>query len=123
MKASLHKNIHMSDKNPLVLVDGSSYLYRAFHAMPNLSNSRNEPTGAVYGVTNMLRRLLKDYDPEQAAAEGRDPLISTGDKDMAQLVDEHVELFDTMKDARYDRAGVQERFGVPPAGRGVDRAL
>ncbi|HJW82280.1 MAG TPA: 5'-3' exonuclease H3TH domain-containing protein, partial [Acidiferrobacterales bacterium] len=171
----------MTDKKPLVLVDGSSYLYRAFHAMPNLSNSRNEPTGAVYGVTNMLRRLLKDYDPEQvavvfdapgktfrddiypeykahrppmpddlrsqierihaivramglpllmvegveaddvigtlarqAAAEGRDTLISTGDKDMAQLVDGHVTLVDTMKDARYDRAGVQERFGVPP---------
>jgi DNA polymerase-1 len=171
----------MTDKKPLVLVDGSSYLYRAFHAMPNLSNSRNQPTGAVYGVTNMLRRLLKDYDPEQvavvfdapgktfrddiypeykanrpsmpddlrgqieqihaivramglpllmvegveaddvigtlsrqAAAEGRDALISTGDKDMAQLVDGHVELVDTMKDARYDRAGVQERFGVPP---------
>jgi len=171
----------MNDKKPLVLVDGSSYLYRAFHAMPNLSNSRNEPTGAVYGVTNMLRRLLKDYDPEQvavvfdapgktfrddiypeykahrppmpadlrsqieqiheivramglpllmvegveaddvigtlarqAAAEGRDTLISTGDKDMAQLVDGHVELVDTMKDARYDRTGVQERFGVPP---------
>ena len=171
----------MTSKKPLVLVDGSSYLYRAFHAMPNLSNSRNQPTGAVYGVTNMLRRLLKDYDPEQvavvfdapgktfrddiypeykahrppmpddlrgqieqihemvramglpllmiegveaddvigtlarqAAAEGRDALISTGDKDMAQLVDEHVELVDTMKDARYDRAGVLERFGVPP---------
>ncbi len=171
----------MNDKKPLVLVDGSSYLYRAFHAMPNLSNSRNQPTGAVYGVTNMLRRLLKDYDPEQvavvfdapgktfrddiypeykanrpsmpddlrsqieqihaivramglpllmiegveaddvigtlarqAAAEGRDTLISTGDKDMAQLVDGHVELVDTMKEARYDRAGVQERFGVPP---------
>jgi DNA polymerase I len=171
----------MAGKKTLVLVDGSSYLYRAFHAMPNLSNSRNAPTGAVYGVTNMLRRLLKDYDPEQiavvfdapgktfrddiypeykahrppmpddlrnqieqiheivramglpllmiegveaddvigtlarqAAAEGRDALISTGDKDMAQLVDGHVELVDTMKDARYDRAGVQGRFGVPP---------
>ena len=171
----------MNPKKPLVLVDGSSYLYRAFHAMPNLSNSRNEPTGAVYGVTNMLRRLLKDYNPEQvavvfdapgktfrddiypeykahrppmpddlrsqieqihdivramglpllmvegveaddvigtlarqAADEGRDALISTGDKDMAQLVDGHVTLVDTMKDAHYDRAGVQERFGVPP---------
>ncbi|MEW6329991.1 MAG: DNA polymerase I [Pseudomonadota bacterium] len=166
---------------PLVLVDGSSYLYRAFHAMPNLSNSRQEPTGAVYGVTNMLRRLLKDYDPEQvavvfdapgktfrddiypeykahrpampdelrgqigpihdivramglpllmiegveaddvigtlaraAAAEGRATVISTGDKDMAQLVDGHVRLVDTMKDAEYDRAAVLEKFGVPP---------
>jgi DNA polymerase-1 len=142
---------------PLILVDGSSYLYRAVHAMPALANSRGEPTGAAYGVTNMLRRLLKDYDPEQvavvfdakgrtfrddlypeykanrppmpdelsvqigplhdivralglpliqiegveaddvigtlaraAAAEGRDTVISTGDKDMAQLVDGHV---------------------------------
>ena len=59
----------------LLLVDGSSYLYRAFHAMPNLSNSRNEPTGAVYGVTNMLRRLLKDYDPECGCKKGcEDPL-------------------------------------------------
>src|SRR4030067_422107 len=169
----------MSDKKPLVLVDGSSYLYRAFHAMPNLSNSRNEPTGAVYGVTNMLRRLLKDYDPEQvavvfdapgktfrddiypeykaqrppmpddlrsqiekihaivramglpllmvegveaddvigtlarqAAAEGRDALISTGDKGMAQLGDEHGERGDTMKEARYHRAAAHERRGV-----------
>lgn len=171
----------MADSKLFVLVDGSSYLYRAFHAMPNLSNSRGTPTGAVYGVINMLRRLLKDYDPEymavvfdapgktfrddiypeykatrsampddlvrqvepihaivramglpllmvegveaddvigtlarQAAVEGRATLISTGDKDMAQLVDAHVELVDTMKDARYDRAGVEERFGIPP---------
>ena len=48
---------------PLILVDGSSYLYRAFHAMPALSNSHGEPTGAVYGVVNMLRRLLSEYDP------------------------------------------------------------
>jgi len=171
----------MAGDKPVILVDGSSYLYRAFHAMPNLSNSRNEPTGAVYGVTNMLRRLLKDYDPEsiavvfdapgktfrddifpaykanrppmpdelsgqietlheviramglplvmiagveaddvigtlaaRATRAGRSTLISTGDKDMAQLVDDHVTLVDTMKDAIYDRAGVQERFGVPP---------
>jgi DNA polymerase-1 len=166
---------------PLILVDGSSYLYRAFHAMPNLRNSRNEPTGAVYGVTNMLRRLLKDYDPDYmavvfdapgktfrdaifpeykahrppmpdelagqiavlhevvramglplimiagveaddvigtlaraATAAGDRTLISTGDKDMAQLVDGGVELVDTMKDVRYDRARVIEKFGVPP---------
>jgi DNA polymerase-1 len=171
----------MNKPRSLVLVDGSSYLYRAFHAMPNLSNSRGEPTGAVYGVVNMLRKLLKDYDPEhvavvfdapgrtfrddlyehykahrppmpdelrdqieaihaivralglpllmvegveaddvigtlatQATAAGLDTVVSTGDKDMAQLVDEHVSLIDTMKDARYDRAGVIERFGVPP---------
>ena len=171
----------MTMPKPLVLVDGSSYLYRAFHAMPNLSNSRGEPTGAVYGVANMLRKLLNDYDPQhiavifdapgrtfrdemfeeykahrppmpddlgsqisvlhevveamglpllmitgveaddvigtlarQAAASGMDTVISTGDKDMAQLVDEHITLIDTMKDARYDRAAVIEKFGVPP---------
>jgi DNA polymerase-1 len=171
----------MSGKRLLVLVDGSSYLYRAFHAMPNLGNSRGEPTGAVYGVINMLRRLLKDEDPaymavvfdapgktfrdeifaeykahrppmpdelvrqiapihelvramglplvmvenveaddvigtlaRQAAAAGLDTLISTGDKDMAQLVDGHVQLVDTMKNARYDRQAVIEKFGVPP---------
>lgn len=171
----------MSNKKPLVLVDGSSYLYRAFHAMPNLSNSRGQATGAVYGVTNMLRKLLADYAPEQlvvvfdapgktfrdelyadykanrqampdelaaqiepihrvvkamglpllmiegveaddvigtlatqAAAAGQDVIISTGDKDMAQLVNDRIQLIDTMKDARYDRAGVEAKFGVPP---------
>jgi len=166
---------------PLILVDGSSYLYRAFHAMPNLSNSRNQPTGAVYGVVNMLRRLIKDYDPEYVAVvfdapgktfrddlfpeykahrppmpdelsgqipllheviramglplvmvegveaddvigtlaasatrAGRATVISTGDKDMAQLVDGGVTLVDTMKDITYDRERVIEKFGVPP---------
>ena len=170
-----------SSKKPLVLVDGSSYLYRAFHAMPGLSNSSGEPTGAVYGVTNMLRKLLTDYDPQyiavvfdakgktfrndlypdykanrppmpeelrpqvpliheiveamglnllveegveaddvigtlatQAAKEGRDAIISSGDKDLAQLVDKHVNMVDTMKDAVYDHDGVIEKFGVPP---------
>ena len=169
------------ETDTLVLVDGSSYLYRAFHALPSLSNSRGEPTGAVYGVVNMLRKLLADHDPEyiavvfdakgktfrddlfaaykahrppmpdelssqieplhaivramglpllmiegveaddvigtlaaQATAAGLDTLISTGDKDMAQLVTPGVTLIDTMKDARYDRAGVAEKFGVPP---------
>ncbi|MDH5511855.1 MAG: DNA polymerase I [Gammaproteobacteria bacterium] len=167
--------------SPLILVDGSSYLYRAFHAMPALTNSRGEPTGAVYGVTSMLRRLLAEYAsdtmavvfdargktfrddiyPEYkanrppmpddlssqiepihaivralglpllqvegveaddvigtlartAAAEGRDAVISTGDKDMAQLVDRHVQLVDTMKDAVYDRDAVKAKFGVTP---------
>jgi len=166
---------------PLVLVDGSSYLYRAFHAMPALTNSHSEPTGAVYGVTNMLRRLLNDYDPQfvavvfdakgktfrddlypqykahrppmpdelvaqieplhaivramgipllqvdgveaddvigtlarQAAANGTPALISTGDKDMAQLVDGHVTLVNTMSDTVLDREAVIEKFGVPP---------
>ncbi len=169
-----------SDK-PLVLVDGSSYLYRAFHAMPSLTNSRGEPTGAVYGVANMLRRLLNDYDPvhvavvfdakgktfrdelypeykahrppmpeelrhqiehihaivramglpllmvggveaddvigtlaRQAEQQNMTVLISTGDKDMAQLVDGQITLVDTMKEALSDVAGVKERFGIPP---------
>lgn len=167
---------------PLILVDGSSYLYRAFHAMPALANSRGEPTGAVYGVVNMLRRLLSDYATEYmavvfdakgktfrddiypeykahrppmpdelsiqieplhaviralglpliqvqgveaddvigtlaraATAEGREIVISTGDKDMAQLVDGHVRLVDTMKDAEYDHDAVAAKFGVTPA--------
>jgi DNA polymerase-1 len=54
-------------KKPLILVDGSSYLYRAFHAMPSLSNSKGIPTGAAYGVINMLRKLLSDHDPEYMA--------------------------------------------------------
>jgi DNA polymerase I len=165
----------------LVLVDGSSYLYRAFHAMPNLTNSRGDPTGAVYGVTNMLRRLLADYDPlfvavvfdakgktfrddlfpqykanrppmpdelsaqvesihdivqalglpllqveqveaddvigtlaRHAARSGMRTLISTGDKDMAQLVDAYVTLVNTMSDTVYDPAAVADKFGVPP---------
>ena len=169
------------DKTPLILVDGSSYLYRAFHAMPNLTNSRGESTGAVYGITNMLRKLLADYDPEYiavvfdakgktfrdelypeykanrppmpealqgqiekvhevvramglpllmvdgveaddvigtlaaaAAREGRDTLISTGDKDMTQLVNEHVTLVNTMTDTVSDARAVREKFGVPP---------
>jgi DNA polymerase-1 len=168
---------------PLVLVDGSSYLYRAFHAMPSLNNSRGEPTGAVYGVTNMLRRLLADYEPSliavvfdakgktfrddiyaeykanrapmpddlavqtssihavidamgipilqvegveaddvigtlacRAKQAGMTTLVSTGDKDMAQLVNEHVTLVNTMSDTLMDRDGVVEKFGVPPEG-------
>jgi len=170
-----------SNNRPLVLVDGSSYLYRAFHAMPNLTNSQGGHTGAVYGVINMLRRLIKDYDPRymavvfdakgktfrdemypdykatrppmpdtlrsqiepihdivralglpllvvegveaddvigtlarQAAARGFDTVVSTGDKDLAQLVDEHVTLINTMTDTVSDPAGVTEKFGVPP---------
>jgi len=173
----------MSDKNThtLVLVDGSSYLYRAFHAMPALTNSKGEPTGAVYGVTNMLRRLLNDYDPahvavvfdakgktfrdeiypeykahrppmpdelrrqiepihaivramglpllvidgveaddvigtlaREAEEQGMQVLVSTGDKDMAQLVNEHVTLVNTMTETVMDAEGVVEKFGIPP---------
>src|SRR5579864_6967408 len=57
----------MSDPPDLVLVDGSSYVYRAFHALPPLTNSRGEPTGAVYGVLNMLLKFLKDYQPRRTA--------------------------------------------------------
>ena len=168
-------------KPPFILVDGSSYLFRAYHAMPGFSNSKGEPTGTVYGVINMMRRLLKDYDPEylavvfdakgktfrndmykdykanrppmpddlrqqiepihdvikamglplicvsgveaddvigtlseQATALGIDTVISTGDKDMAQLVNKHVSLVNTMTDVHMDIDGVKEKFGVPP---------
>lgn len=173
----------MSKKSnkPFVLVDGSSYLFRAYHAMPDMSNSKREPTGTIYGVINMMRRLLKDYDPEylavvfdakgktfrndmyeeykanrppmpdelrqqiepihqiikamglplicvsgveaddvigtlseQATAKGIDTIISTGDKDMAQLVNKHVSLVNTMTDVHMDIDGVKEKFGVPP---------
>ncbi len=171
----------MTERKPLVLVDGSSYLYRAYHAMPNLTNSHGQHTGAVYGVANMLRKLLSDYDPQyiavvfdapggtfrdkiyseykanrppmptelsaqiaplhavvramglallmiegveaddviatladQAVASGMDTVISTGDKDLAQLVNDHVTLIDTMTNTSYDRAAVVEKFGVPP---------
>ncbi len=171
-----------TDKSkPLVLVDGSSYLYRAFHAMPELMNSKKQHTGAIYGVVNMLRRLLKDFDTDQvavvfdakgktfrddlypeykanrppmpdelrsqikplhelvqamgfpllevsgveaddvigtlatrAAQDGQAVVISTGDKDMAQLVNEHVTLINTMTEVAMDHDGVTEKFGVPP---------
>ena len=172
----------------LLLVDGSSYLYRAFHAMPDLRNHLNEPTGAIQGVLNMLRRLHKDYPadysacvfdakgktfrddiypeykanrvamPEdlrpqieplfeaikamgwplivengveaddvigalakQAEREGVRVIISTGDKDISQLVNEHVTVVNTMRDAfrRVDEvldvAGVENKFGIPPS--------
>ncbi|MCB1827378.1 MAG: DNA polymerase I, partial [Coxiellaceae bacterium] len=166
---------------PLILVDGSSYLFRAYHALPPLTNSKGKPTGAVYGVLNMLKKLLKDYEPEQIAVvfdpkgktfrhemypeykanraampdelreqipplfdaikalglplviedgveaddvigtlavrmskEGKDVLISTGDKDMAQLVNAQVTLVNTMTDKKMDIAGVKEKFGVAP---------
>lgn len=166
---------------PLVLVDGSSYLYRAFHALPPLTTSKGMPTGAVKGVLNMLRSLRKQYpnspfavvfdakggtfrdelfaeykanrpsmpdelrvqvEPlhasvralglpllcvegveaddvigtlaRQAAGEKRDVVISTGDKDMAQLVCPHVTLVNTMTGSVYDEGGVKEKFGVGP---------
>jgi len=168
-------------ENPLVLVDGSSYLYRAYYAPPHLTNSKGEATGAVYGVINMLRSLLNQYKPSQmavvfdakgktfrndmyeeykahrpampddlrsqieplhriiralglplvcipgveaddvigtistqASKEGRAVLISTGDKDMAQLVDENVTLINTMTNTIMGPAEVTEKFGVGP---------
>jgi DNA polymerase-1 len=165
----------------LILVDGSGYLYRAFHALPPLTNSRGEPTGAVLGVLNMLNKMIKEEAPEriavvfdapgrtfrddlfdeykahrtpmpddlrsqvqplydtvaamglpllrvpgveaddvigtlamQAAAAGYQVLISTGDKDMAQLVGPNVELLNTMSNTRLDRAGVKTKFDVFP---------
>ena len=171
----------MSDSPPLVLVDGSSYLYRAFHALPPLTNSKGEATGAVKGVISMLRRLQLDYPdspvvvvfdakgktfrddmyPEykanrpsmpdelreqvqpihdivramglpllciegveaddvigtlarQASSEARKVIISTGDKDMAQLVDDRVTLVNTMTNTVMDPDGVVEKFGIGP---------
>jgi len=171
----------MADPKPLILVDGSSYLFRAYHALPPLTNSRGEPTGAIVGVVNMLRKLIDAYRPElmavvfdapgktfrddlypdykahrppmpdelraqieplhavvramglpvlivpdveaddvigtlavQAAAAGVPTLISTSDKDLAQLVDDHVTLVNTMTDQVLDRAGVIDKLGVPP---------
>ncbi|WP_075255899.1 DNA polymerase I [Herbaspirillum camelliae] len=165
----------------LLLVDGSSYLYRAFHALPDMRNAEGAPTGALYGIINMLRRLRNDYPasyvacvfdakgktfrddlypdykatrksmPEdlalqiepihaavralgwpilmvegieaddvigtlsvQATAVGLDTIVSTGDKDMAQLVNEHVTLVNTMSNEVLDIAGVTAKFGVPP---------
>ena len=174
----------MTDNNiaPIVLVDGSSYLYRAYHAMPPLTNSRGCATGAVKGVINMLRRLLKDYPRSQVAVifdakgktfrddiysdykanrppmpddlreqiapihsiikamglplvivtgveaddvigtyarqateQGLDVVVSTGDKDMAQLVNQHVTLVNTMTDTVMDEEGVLAKFGIPPS--------
>ncbi|MFC3114940.1 DNA polymerase I [Cellvibrio fontiphilus] len=166
---------------PLVLVDGSSYLYRAYHALPPLTNSKGQPTGAVKGVVNMMRRLVKDYPhspiavvfdakgktfrdemfaeykanrppmPEdlrpqvqpihdivramglpllviegveaddvigtlarQATEQKRDVIISTGDKDMAQLVNEHVTLVNTMTETVLDIPGVHAKYGFGP---------
>lgn len=168
-------------KNPLILVDGSSYLFRAYHSPPHLTNSRGEATGAIYGVINMLKSLLRQYSPShmavvfdakgptfrndmfseykahrpampddlrsqiepihqivramglpllcisgveaddvigtlarQASSAGRHTLISTGDKDMAQLVDGHVTLINTMTNTLLDPESVVSKFGVGP---------
>ena len=171
----------MAEKTPIILVDGSSYLYRAFHALPPLINSKGQPTGAVKGVINMMRRLQKDFPSStlvvvfdakgktfrdemysdykanrppmpddlrlqiepihqiiqamglpmlviggveaddvigtlavQASSIQQPVVVSTGDKDIAQLVDQNISLVNTMTDTNLDREGVIEKFGIPP---------
>ncbi|MGR5305521.1 DNA polymerase I [Vibrio mediterranei] len=171
---------HIPD-NPLILIDGSSYLYRAFHAYPETMSNGEIPTNAVYGVVNMLRSMMRQFASEriavvfdakgktfrddmypeykanrppmpddlrcqieplhnvikamglplicvpgveaddvigtlahQASQAGMPVLISTGDKDMAQLVDDNVTLINTMTNVVMDREGVVEKFGIPP---------
>ncbi len=171
----------MTSLPTFVIVDGSSYLYRAFHALPPLHNSKGLPTGAVYGVINMLRKLINDYPTEyiavvfdakgktfredlykeykahrpvmpddlqlqieplhdvikamgipllmiegceaddvigtlckQAIEKGMKCIVSTGDKDIAQLVNEHITLINTMTNAVLDEEGVKQKFGIPP---------
>jgi DNA polymerase-1 len=171
----------MSEKTPIILVDGSSYLYRAYHALPPLTNSKGRPTGAVKGVINMMRRLQKDYPQSplvvvfdakgktfrddmysqykanrppmpddlrmqiepihkiiqamglpmliidgveaddvigtlavQATALEQPVVVSTGDKDIAQLVNQHITLVNTMTNTLLDHDGVVEKFGIPP---------
>ncbi|HEY0664939.1 MAG TPA: 5'-3' exonuclease H3TH domain-containing protein, partial [Gallionella sp.] len=176
-----HAETSANSGKTLLLVDGSSFLYRAFHAMPDLRNREGMPTGAIYGVLNMLRRLRQDYrsdyslcvfdakgktfrddlypeykahrppmpgdlamqvEPlqqaiaaagwrilaqegveaddvigtlvQQAARDGVRSIVATGDKDLAQLVNDHVTLVNTMSNETLDIAGVNAKFGVPP---------
>jgi DNA polymerase-1 len=174
----------MSESKPLILVDGSAYLFRAFHGLPPLTNSKGQPTGAIYGVINMLRSLIAQYQPshiavvfdakgktfrddmfseykanrppmpedlrsqiaplhqiveamglpmiiepgveaddvigtlaKQATQAGMQTIISTGDKDMAQLVNQQVSLINTMKkpdEQLMDYQAVIDKFGIPP---------
>lgn len=171
----------MKNTQSLVLIDGSSYLFRAFHALPNLMSTKGAPTGAIRGVISMIRKLVKEYQDSQivvvfdakgktfrndlydqykanrakmpdelreqiepiqniirlmglpliivegveaddvigtlalaSAQQDRSVVISTGDKDMAQLVNEHVTLINTMTDTKMDHDGVIEKFGVRP---------
>ena len=171
----------MSKSEMLCLVDGSSYVYRAFHALPSLTNADGQPTSVIFGVANMLRRLVQAHNPDHIAmifdapgknfrhelsadykanrppmpdelrsqleplkdlidamgfqrvevpgveaddviatlsraaeTEGLQVLISSGDKDLAQLVSDQVVLEDSMQDKRYDPAAVEEKFGVAP---------
>lgn len=174
-------NTHTKSEGPFILIDGSSYLFRAYYALPPLNNSKGLPTGAIYGVINMLKKLIAQYQPRyvavifdpkggtfrnklykeykanrkimpddlqvqikplfeiikalglplmieegyeaddviatlavRAKSEGVPVLISTGDKDLAQIVDESITLVNTMTDRLMDREGVIEKFGIPP---------
>lgn len=167
---------------PVILIDGSSYLYRAFHALPPLMNSKNQPTGAIYGVLSMLKKMIQEFDPDiiamifdskektfrdelyeaykanreampnelqsqiqplydiieamgiplvvihgveaddvigtlakQLSDHGEKVIISTGDKDMAQLVNKNITLINTMNNSHMDEKGVTEKFGVNPS--------
>ncbi len=170
------------DNKKFVLIDGSYYMFRAYHGMPDLSNSKDEPTGAIYGVINMMRKLFNEYRPDylavvfdakgktfrndlypdykahrppmpddllcqiapihnliralgipllmiddveaddvigtlatQASQQGLKTFISTGDKDLAQLVDDNITLVNTMSNVILNSKGVMEKYGVPPA--------
>ncbi len=170
------------DNKTFVLVDGSYYMFRAYHGMPELANAKGEPTGAIFGVINMLRKLFNEYQPDylavvfdakgktfrndlykeykahrppmpddlacqiapiheiiralglplliiddveaddvigtlatQASEQGLKTYISSGDKDLAQLVDDHICLVNTMNNTVLDQDGVREKYGVPPS--------
>ncbi|MCH8163676.1 MAG: DNA polymerase I, partial [Proteobacteria bacterium] len=170
------------DNKTFVLVDGSYYMFRAYHGMPELANAKGEPTGAIFGVINMLRKLFNEYQPDylavvfdakgktfrndlykeykahrppmpddlvcqiapihdiiralglplliiddveaddvigtlatQASKQSLNTYISSGDKDLAQLVDDHVRLVNTMNNTVLDKDGVREKYGVPPS--------
>ena len=169
------------DNKTFVLVDGSYYMFRAYHGMPELANAKGEPTGAIFGVINMLRKLFNEYQPDylavvfdakgktfrndlykeykahrppmpddlacqiapiheiiralglplliiddveaddvigtlatQASEQGLKTYISSGDKDLAQLVDDNVRLVNTMNNTVLDKDGVRDKYGVPP---------
>ena len=172
----------MMDNKTFVMVDGSYYMFRAYHGMPELTNGKGEPTGAIFGVINMVRKLINEYQPDylavifdakgktfrndlyaeykahrppipddlvcqiapihdliralgipllmidnveaddvigtlatQASEQSLKTYISSGDKDLAQLVDDHINLVNTMSNVVLDRDGVVEKYGVPPS--------
>ena len=98
---------------PLVLVDGSSYLYRAFHALPPLSNSRGEPTGAVYGVINMLRKLMADYEPTHIAVVFDAPGKTFRDEIFEDYKGTRPEMPDALASQMPHFERIAEAFDVP----------